>query len=126
MMKKKIWISILGIALVILAISFFSSTCIPTGEVTLCYQDIEVTLTPVEAELMREIFSFKFYNGGIGGCPYEEDVTITFGNKAYAIAMDGCYTAKEWHSNRCIEFNRVEFGLIKGLFEKYCGKTEIG
>ena len=127
-MKKKIWMSILGIALavlVILAVLSFSSTRIPTGEVVLRYKDTEVVLTEEEAFRMRLIFSFKIYDGQIYGCPYEEDIGIKFGDTVYAIATDGCYTAKEWHGGRCFEFNSVEFEQIAALFQKYCGDTVI-
>jgi len=127
-MKKKIWISLLFVVLAILAVVavfYFTSTCVPLGEVKLCYEGTEVVLTSTEASLMRSIFSFKIYNGGIGGCPYEEAISISFGNTVYAIATDDCYTAKEWQSGRCFEFNPVEFEAIAAMFAKYFGDTPI-
>ena len=127
-MKKYIWILIVCVVLVIVAVVavfYFASTGVPPGEVTLRYKGTAVTLTEEEAALMREIFSLKFYNGGIGGCPYEEGTSITFGDTVYAIATDGCHTAKDWQNGCCFEFNRDEFDAIAALFTKYFGNTPI-
>ena len=127
-MKKTILIRVLCIALILLVIGITiicQSTDIPMGTAVLQYEGKEVTLTQEEAFRMRCIFSFKFYEYGIGGCPYEEDISITFGNTVYAIATDGCYTAKDWHGEHYISFNSVEFDAIAALFEKYFGKTVI-
>lgn len=125
-MKKKIWIPILCAALLLMivaAVFYFESTGVPSGEVTIHYGRKAVTLTPDEADLMRSIFRFKFYNNGIGGCSYDQSTCITIGDTVYAIATDGCYTAKNWQNGRCFEFNREEYDQIAALFEKYFGKT---
>jgi len=125
---KKNWKRILIIALILVTafgILNIFSTGIPVGKAVLTYKGTQVTLTPEESYQMWKIFVFKFYRYGIGGCPYEEDVTISFGNAVYAIATDDCYTAKEWNKEKYFEFNRLEFQQIAALFEKYCGDTSI-
>ena len=125
-MKKNIWIlCVVLVVILVLTIAVLSTTGVPLGEVTINYEGTTITLTSVEASLMRSIFSFKIYKGGIGGCPYEEDISIAFGNTVYAIATDGCYTAKDWQNGRCFEFNNVEFEAIAALFERYFGNTPI-
>lgn len=101
------------------------STGTPDGEAVLHYEGKDFLLTSEEAEQMRKIFRFKFYDYGIGGCPYEEDISISFGNTVYAIATDGCFTAKEWDAERYIVFSRSEFEQIAALFKKYYGDTQI-
>lgn len=101
------------------------STGIPAGEAVLHYEGKDFPLTREEAEQMRKVFRFKFYDFGIGGCPYEEDISISFGDTVFAIATDDCYTAKEWDAERYIEFSRREFEQIAALFKKYCGDTPI-
>ena len=101
------------------------TTCVPTGEAVLHCEGKSFPLTWKDAEQMRKIFDFKFYNPGIGGCHYEGDVAISFGDRVFAIALDGCWTAKEWNIERYIEFNRLEFEQIAALFKKYCGDTPV-
>ena len=101
------------------------STGIPSGEAALHYDGKDFPLISEEAEQMKKIFRFKFYDFGIGGCPYEEDISITFGDTVFAIATDGCYSAKEWDAERYIVFSRSEFEQIAALFKKYCGNTPI-
>ena len=127
-MKKsaKIWIICICLAtLVILCILAIPNTGNPSGKAMLHYEGISVELTVAEALCMREIFRYKLYNDGIGGCPFEKDISISFGNTVYAIALDGCRCAKDWNKEKYIELNNLEFQQIADLFKKYCGDTPI-
>ena len=127
-MKKsaKIWIICTSLAaLVLLGILTIPNTGNPSGKEMLHYKDTSVELTAAEALCMREIFRYKLYNDGIGGCPFEKDVSISFGDTVYAIALDGCQCAKDWNKEKCIELNNLEFPQIAALFKKYFGDTPI-
>ena len=130
-MNKRRKIILIGIILLILAVLIVHlvyvnySTSVPTGTAVLHCEGKSFPLTWKESEQMRKIFDFKFYNPGIGGCYYEEDIAISFGDRVFAIALDGCWTAKEWDAERCIEFNRLEFELIAALFKKYCEDAPV-
>ena len=121
-----IFLTLLILTLLIVRYAYVNySTGVPTGEVVLHYDGKEFSLTSEEAEQMQKIFRFKFYNFGIGGCYYKENTAITFGNQKFAIALDGCWSAKEWDAEHYIVFSRLEFEQIAALFEKYCGDTPI-
>lgn len=127
-MKNILWKRMLIIAIVlavVLGILRFFTTGIPIGKAVLTYKGTQVTLTAEESFRMRWILSWKFYDYGIGGCPFREDISISFGNTVYAIACDGCASAKDWNNERYFIFNREEFEQIAALFEKYCDKTLI-
>ena len=122
--KKRI-IGIVLVALISLGVLAISNTGIPLGKATLHYQGADIDLPFGEAMLMRIIFSFKFYDPGIGGCPFEEDISVSFGDTVYAIAKDDCPSAKNWSNSKFIVFNRLEFPQIVALFQKYFGETPI-
>jgi len=111
--------------LVILSTLAIPSTGNPSGKAMLHYEGTSVELTATEAVSMQQIFRFKLYNDGIGGCPFEEDISISFGDTVYAIALDGCHCAKDWNKERYIELNDLEYQQIAALFKKYCGDTPI-
>ena len=122
--KKRI-IGIVLIALILLGILAIPNTGIPFGKAMLHYQGTDIDLPLGEAMLMRIIFSFKLYNPGIGGCPFEKSISISFGETVYAIALDGCRCAKDWNKERYLELNESEYQQIAALFNKYCGETPI-
>lgn len=127
-MKKRLIIGIICIAIataLLLHIGSYICTGVLIGNAALRYQGTEVTLTAEESALMREIFRFKFYNRGIGGCPFDENTSISFENTVFAIALDDCYSAKDMRNNLFIEFNREEFQEIIAVYEKYFGDTMI-
>ncbi len=111
--------------LVILSTLAIPSTGNPSGKAMLRYEDTSIELTVAEALCMQQIFRYKLYNDGIGGCPFEKDISISFGDTVYAIALDGCHCAKDWNKERYIELNDLEYQQIAALFKKYCGDTPI-
>ena len=121
-MKKYIIIAaiVLLIAGVILGIF---STGLPLGMVILHNQEESVALSGAEAAAVRTLFIFRFYRYGIGGCPFTDGVSITIGNREFALATDGCYSAKDLQNDDCMEFNRLEWKRIKDLFANYFGET---
>ena len=121
-MKKYIIIGVI-VLLIIGAIFAFLSTGVPVGKVTLHNQGESISLFGTEALAIRTLFTFRFYNYGIGGCPFKDGVTLTIGDREFALATDGCYSAKDLGNEDCVEFNWMEWKQIKDLFAKYFGKT---
>lgn len=127
-MKKRLIILIICIslaALALLGILTIPNTGNPSGKAVLQYEDISVELTSEEASCIQQIFRHKHYNDGIGGCPFEKSISISFGETVYAIALDGCRCAKDWNKERYLELNESEYQQIAALFNKYCGETPI-
>ena len=126
---KTVFICIILLILLILTLLIIHyayanySTGVPAGEVVLHHDGKEFSLTSEEAEQMRKIFRFKFYDLGIGGCYYEEGTALSFGDRKFAIALDGCYTAKEWDAERYMRLSSSEFEQIADLFKKYWEDT---
>ena len=125
-MKKYVLIGIVALLIVAViggVILVRHSTGIPTGEVTLYSQGDSVTLSGDEALCIRTLLTFRFYRYGIGGCPFKDGVTLTIGDREFALATDGCESAKDLRNENCVEFNRVEWDKIKELYTKYFGNT---
>lgn len=116
---------IIGILLLLIAgfVLYHFSSGFPLGEVTLLNQGNRITLSGSEAVAVRTLFIFRFYRYGIGGCPFTDGVSLTIGDREFALATDGCYSAKDLQNGDCMEFNRREWKVIKDLFAKYYGKT---
>ena len=129
-MKKKV-VLIVSIALaVILALSALQichqhSTRLPQGVVTIHNQGQSVTLTDVEARTIRTMFTLRFYRYDIGGCPYNEGVSVTIGDREFFLATDGCPTAKDSLNGNCMEFDQVEWKQIQKIFSDHFGDTLI-
>ena len=111
--------------LVLLHVASFLCTGIPMGDVKLRYKGIEAALTEEDASTLRELFRFKLYDRGIGGCPFQKDTSISFGNTVFAIALDDCYSAKNMNNGACVVFTSEEFQKIIEIYETYFGDTEI-
>ena len=129
MKKATITAIVIAIALAILlivAVKFIvHSTGNLSGPVQIHNQGEAVTISDAEAEAFYKLFSFRFYNYGIGGCPFHSGLSVTFGDQEFALAYDGCYCAKNLKNGHCIEFTRSEWLQIRELFSKYFGKTLI-
>ena len=127
-MKKRFVVLAICAIIAIAIIMYIGSnitTGIPVGDATVSYRGTEFTLTDEEAAEMQQIFAWKVYNRGIGGCPFNENTAISFGETVFAIATDDCYSAKDMRNELCIEFDRDEFQKIIALYEKYFGDTVI-
>lgn len=125
-MKKVLLIVIVAVvALAVLLICYQNSTGLLQGSVTIHNQGESVTLSEAEAKVVRSIFTLHFYRYGIGGCPYNDGVSITIGDREFLLATDGCESAKDSKNGNCMEINRVEWKLIQQIFAEHFGKTLI-
>ena len=129
-MKKKVILIASIVLVVILALSTLQichqhSTWLPQGVVTIHSQGEAVTLTDAEARTIQTLFTLRFYRYGIGGCPYNDGVSITIGDQEFFLATDGCPSAKDSRNGNCMEFDQVEWKLIQKIFSDHFGKTLI-
>ena len=129
-MKKKVTIIICIAIVVILALAALlifhqHSTGLPQGVVTIHNQGQSVILTDAETRTIRSLFTLHFYRYGIGGCPYNDGVSITIGDWEFFLATDGCPTAKDSRNGNCMEFDQVEWKQIQKIFSDHFGNTLI-
>ena len=90
---------------------------IVTGDTTKLTQ----VLTQEEASKVREYLKSARLDGGIGGCPYDKDISIAFGDQVFAIATDSCNTVWLVGSDKYYVVPQEGFDYIKSLFVKYVG-----
>ena len=125
-MKKAI-IIVIAITLAILLLVFVKfavhSTGHLSGNVQIHNKENVVTLSDAEAAALYKFFPSRFYNYGVGGCPFDGGLSITFGDREFALAYDGCACAKDLKTGHCIEFSRSEWLQVREIFSKYFGKT---
>ena len=126
-MKKKILLIVLiaAVLLAALLLCYQHSTGLPQGAVTIHNQGESIPLTDAEARTVRSILTLHFYRYGIGGCPYNDGVSITIGGREFFLATDGCPTAKDSRNGNCLEFNQTDWTQLQKIFSDHFGKTMI-
>lgn len=128
-MKKKHKIALCIVALISAALIFIGCERIfifSGGNATLTFifgdKHIVQTLTEEETKTVKELFSGKpssFFE--LPACPFDENISISFGSQTFAIAGDDCDTVKDWGMNRYFDIGPEGKEYIKALFEKYGG-----
>ena len=113
-MKKYILIGLAVLVVIILVISLFS-TGLPMGKVIITDSTGSVTLSGEEATAFRMFFAFRFYRYGIGGCPFNDGVSISIGNQKFALATDGCQCIKDLTNGPCMELNHEDWQTLMNL-----------
>ena len=101
-MKKKI-VAIVLIVAIILAVSGCSRIRISEEEQAVILMDAK-------------------HNSGIGGCPYTEKVSISFGNQVFLLATDGCHTICDMQNEKYYEVSSENWAYIASLFEYHGGR----
>lgn len=80
------------------------------------------TLSTKESAKLRSILMDAKYNAGIGGCAYTEKISVTFGERVYLLAYDGCHTVCDIQNEKHYEVNKEDWAYIVSLFEQYGGR----
>ena len=83
--------------------------------------DYTQTLTEEETRKVKDYLTSAKYNPGVGGCPFDERVSITFADQVFAIAGDGCTTIWIVGTDKYYTISEEGRKYIASLFEKYCG-----
>ena len=81
-------------------------------------------LTSEQTEKVRSILMKADYNPGIGGCYYDEAVSIIFGEKVFSVASDGCHTIWAVNTGKHYEISEEDFKYIMLLYVE-CGLRYI-
>ena len=79
------------------------------------------TLTAEETTRVEEILEEAEYIPSGAGCPFKENVSISFGDRVFAISCDGCNTVLDIEAQRYYEVTREGRQYIIDLFKKYMG-----
>ena len=79
------------------------------------------TLTREETRKVMTYLSFAKYCPGEAGCPFDEDISITFGDQVIAISYDDCPTVWLAGSDQYYEVSQEARDYIVSLFQKYVG-----
>lgn len=78
-------------------------------------------LTREETTIAREYLSSAEYTPGQGGCPFDKDISISFGDQIFAIGYDDCPSVYWINSDKCYTVSTEGRNYIVSLFEKYVG-----
>ena len=116
-MKKYILIGLAVLVAIVLVISLFS-TGLPLGKVIITDSTGSVTLRGQEAMAFRMFFAFRFYRYGIGGCAFNDGVSISIGNRQFALATDGCQCVKDISNGPCVEFSNEDWQELSSLISQ--------
>lgn len=101
------------------------------GNAVLRYSDIgfgdtgefSQTLTEEETRMVKEYLTSAAYFSGIAGCPFDERVSIVFGDQIFAIAGDDCPTIWMAGTDKYYTISEEGRKYIVSLFEKYVGSS---
>ena len=87
------------------------------------YDDTRLTqvLTEEETKNAKKYLSEAKYSPGVGGCPFDEDVSIVFGDQVFAIAYDDCPCVYLVGSDKYYTMSEEGRNYIVSLYEKYVG-----
>ena len=80
----------------------------------------EVTqiLTEEETRNVKAYLTSATYTPGQGGCPFDEDISITFGDQVFCIAYDGCAGVR-LGTDKYFQISEEGRQYIVSLFVKY-------
>jgi hypothetical protein len=92
--------------------------------VTIHQNGMTQTLPVTEASAVIRILNTKEYTPGQGGCPFDENLTITVGDTVFALSQDGCHGLMEIKNQRYYSLNRSGWDALQSIFLKYGGDLE--
>ena len=87
-------------------------------------ENIHVTLTDTEAEMVARILRRNFYDprwAGVPSCGFSEEISLAVNDRAYAIACDDCNYIMDCTAQRFFRISQRNMDDIRALFEKYGG-----
>lgn len=83
--------------------------------------DITQVLTKEETNKVKTYLCSATYTPGQGGCPFDENISITFGDQVFCIAYDDCPGVWILGSDKYYSVSEQGRAYIVSLFEKYVG-----
>lgn len=114
---------------VLLTLCGCSKTSIPSDApvtLTFIYSDknISVTLADDEAATVIDILNGNRYDPSFAGypsCGFTQNVSLTVGDRVFAIACDTCNCIEDLSKLRFFDIPKEDMDYIHSLFEKYGG-----
>ena len=83
--------------------------------------DVTQPLSGSDAAAVKAIFSWKIYEvfGDGAGCPFGKQLTVTIGDKVFALAQDGCHVVMDAQSQKIFFLSKDEWLRIYNIFKSY-------
>ena len=82
--------------------------------------ELTKTLTEEETYTVKTFLSSAEHSSGVG-CPFDENISITFGDQVFAIAYDDCPSIWLVGSDKYYTLSKEGTAYIVSLFEEYVG-----
>ena len=82
---------------------------------------VTVTLTAEETKMVKKYLSAAKYEADGAGCPFDENISIAFGDRVFAIGYDSCGTVRDMTMDEDYDLSKEARTYINSLFEKYTG-----
>lgn len=120
---------ILLVLMVMLSICGCTKTSVDKdADVTLTFvygeENVRVILDEEESERVIAIFDGKSYDPityGVPSCGFDKNISLTVGNRVFAIACDTCNCIQDLGNLRYFDIPQEDISYIHSLFEKYGG-----
>lgn len=84
-------------------------------------KNIEVVLSPEEADEVRRIFNNKSLAPDSLSCGFDNDIAISFDGRRFSPACDTCNFVRDCDSGMYFNISKEDRSYITALFEKYGG-----
>jgi len=81
--------------------------------------ELTQTLTEGETQVVKKYLNLARYCHDGAGCPFDENISIAFGDQVFAIATDDCPTIWVVGSNDYYTISDAGRSYIISLFQKY-------
>ena len=82
-------------------------------------EGVSKTLTAEESENLRQILKDAKPHAGIGGCAYDKERILVFGDREFMFADDGCLTMMDVENEKYYEVDKEDWEYIMQLFVQY-------
>ena len=82
-------------------------------------EGVSKPLTVEESENLRRILKDAKHNAGIGGCAYDKERILVFGDREFMFADDGCLTMMDVENEKYYEVDKEDWEYIMQLFVQY-------
>ena len=83
--------------------------------------DITQVLTEEESYQVKKYLTESTYLESGAGCPFDENISIIFGDRIFAVSCDDCPTIKDVISKKYYRMSDEGREYIVSLFKKYVG-----
>lgn len=125
---RRFWCISLLISVILIVCGCSETSVSSDADVTLTFvygeDSIKTTLTDDEAANVIEILDGKEYSptsSGTPACGFDENISLTVGDRTFAIACDTCNCIQDLGNHRFFYVSEEDITYIHSLFEKHGG-----